>query len=330
MFDRRSKSAEFRTAVNKVYRGDPFPLAAALRVPPPSPSKREKSSSSKKKLESFQADNGTDWSAVLNAWLDACEASDAVRYEGKQCAFLLTTRPFLLLSCFLLLTLFRSQQQGRAVESYEKQAALHAAFNQTFASSVGNLLVPALLSVCKSTHRLAVAADQETGSRDSAKLQNAVTLLQESFSRSFNDRKEFRPNTPFDEDGSKKAAVLGIVNELFDIYFQLNTLRLCKNLVKPVEARKLHLQGSMGQMVTYRYYTGRLNLFEDDWAGAEANLEYALTHCHKNAVHNKRCILRYLVPVKLYLGKLPTPECTSVCHRCCYVERLHACFCWFY
>jgi hypothetical protein len=176
---------------------------------------------------------------------------------------------------------------------------------------VGNSLVPALHAVCKSTHRLANAADGESGTNDHAKLQNAVTLLQESFSRTFNDRKELVPNAPYGEDGSKKAGVLAIVNELFDIYFQLNTLRLCKNLVKPVEARRLHLQGTMGQMVTYRYYTGRLNLFEDNYSEAEANLEFALSHCHKNALHNKKCILRYLVPVKLYLGKLPSAECAS-------------------
>ena len=200
-------------------------------------------------------------------------------------------------------------EKGRAVESYESQTALHSAFNQIFASSVGNTLVPAMHSVCKSTHRSAVAADDEVDSSDHANLNKAATLLQESFSRTYNDRKEFRPDAPFDDEGSKKAAVLGIVNELFSIYFRLNTLRLCKNLVKPVEGRKLHLQGTMGQMVTYQYFRGRLNLFEDNWAAAEENLEYAFSNCHKDAIHNKRCILRYLIPVKIKRGKLPTANC---------------------
>lgn len=163
--------------------------------------------------------------------------------------------------------------------------------------------------MCKSTHRIAVSADKEAASRDNAKLNNAASLLQESYSKTFNDRKELRPDAPFDDEGSKKAGVLGIVNELFNIYFRLNTLRLCKNLAKPVEGRKLHYQGTMGQMVTYRYYTGRLNLFEDNFVEAEYNLEYALTNCHKDAIHNKRCILRYLLPVKLYRGKLPSAAC---------------------
>jgi hypothetical protein len=102
----------------------------------------------------------------------------------------------------------------------------------------------------------------------------------------------------------------------------LNTLRLCKNLLRPVETRKLHLQSTMGQMVTYRYYTGRLNLFEDQYAAAEENLEYALTHCHVNAVRNKKRILRYLVPVKLYRGRLPSAASKyfSVCDGVCMMD----------
>ena len=200
---------------------------------------------------------------------------------------------------------------GYAVKSYEAQSSLHASFNQLFGSSSGNWLVPALHAVCKSTHLLAVAADAEAANSDNAKLNNAVTLLQESFSRTFNDRKELRPEDPLnDSDGSKKVGVLYIVNELFSIYFTLNTLRLCKNLARPVELKKLHVQGKMGDLVTYRYYTGRLNLFEDQYAEAEKNLEYAFTKCHKDALHNKKLILRYLVPVKLYRGRLPSAGCT--------------------
>jgi nuclear mRNA export protein PCID2/THP1 len=179
--------------------------------------------------------------------------------------------------------------------------------------------VPSMQSVCKSTHQVAVAADEEAASRDHAKMNNAANILRESFSKSINDRKEFNPDAGFDEEGSKKAAVLSIVNELFRIYFRLNTLRLCKNLVKPVEAKKLHEDGLAGPMVTYRYFTGRLYLFEDNYAAAEENLEYAFNRCHRNAISNKRRILQYLVPVKIYRGKLPSNECKSLCIGRCIV-----------
>jgi hypothetical protein len=161
---------------------------------------------------------------------------------------------------------------------------------------------------------MAIQADSELHSSEQAKLQNAVNLLQESFSRTYNDRTPLSADvnsfaSSYDTEGSKKAGVLVIVNELFSIYFRLNTLRLCKNLVRPVETRKLHEQGRMGAMVTYRYYSGRLNLFEDQYAAAEESLEYALKNCYvKNeaGLRNKKRILRYLVPVKLYRGRLPS------------------------
>jgi nuclear mRNA export protein PCID2/THP1 len=173
-------------------------------------------------------------------------------------------------------------------------------------------LVPALVVVCKGTHHTATAADRQSSragahNQQQAKLQKAVPILQDSYSKTFNDRTEYQPGAPFDSLGSKKAGVLGIVNELFGMYFRLNILRLCKNLIRPVETRKLHESGTMSDMVTYRYYLGRLNMFEDQHGSAEASLDYALKHCHRHAIHNKKRILMYLIPVKLFRGKLPTP-----------------------
>lgn len=139
-------------------------------------------------------------------------------------------------------------------------------------------------------------------------MQTAVTLLQASYSKTLNDRVELRLNEPFSEEGSKKVGVLYIVNQLFSMYFRLNTLRLCKNLLKPVESRCIHESGTMGEMVTYRYYVGRLNMFEDQYDLAEQNFDYALRHCHHSAVGNKKRILNYLVPVKLLRGRLPTTK----------------------
>lgn len=173
-------------------------------------------------------------------------------------------------------------------------------------------MVPAMIAVCKNTHKLGLEADRQAMSESKTKqnhhtkLQKAVPILQESYSKTFNDRTEYQPGALFDTSGSKQAGVLAIVNELFGMYFRLNILRLCKNLIRPVETKKLSEKGSMAEMVTYKYYIGRLSMFEDDHARAETNLEYALEHCHKDATNNKKRILKYLVPVKLYRGKLPT------------------------
>ena len=76
-----------------------------------------------------------------------------------------------------------------------------------------------------------------------------------------------------------------------------------------MESRGIHESGTQGEMVTYRYYVGRLNMFEDQYDLAEKNFDYALRHCHRSAVANKKRILNYLVPVKLLRGRLPTSKC---------------------
>jgi len=47
-------------------------------------------------------------------------------------------------------------------------------------------------------------------------------------------------------------------------------------------------------------------MFEDKYEEAEKNLDYAFTHCHKYALRNKKRILNYLLPVKVFFGRLPT------------------------
>lgn len=65
----------------------------------------------------------------------------------------------------------------------------------------------------------------------------------------------------------KKLALLEIINTLFKVYFQLNTLRLCKTLINAV-ASKQFLEFQVfpaSQRVTYKYYTGRLNIFDEKY-----------------------------------------------------------------
>jgi nuclear mRNA export protein PCID2/THP1 len=200
--------------------------------------------------------------------------------------------------------------QGDAIDCYVAQSSFHSAVNHLLSSSPGNILVPLVHATCRSTHMVAILADKAnailTQRNDHTRLQSAVTLLQESFSKTLNDRKELVEDAPLSEDGSKKIGVLYIVNQLFQMYFELNTLRLCKNLLRPVESRNLHLVGNKGDLVTYRYYIGRLNMFEDQYDAAEENLSFAFRHCHARAVANKKRILNYLIPVKLLRGMIPS------------------------
>jgi len=73
MIDRRSKKEELRAALSS---RDPYVVASVLLVPPIADTQGNEPKRTKNE-ESLQ-DNGSDWSAVLNNWLDACEAAQAV------------------------------------------------------------------------------------------------------------------------------------------------------------------------------------------------------------------------------------------------------------
>ena len=47
-------------------------------------------------------------------------------------------------------------------------------------------------------------------------------------------------------------------------------------------------------------------MFDDNFSVAEQHLEYAFRHCKRDSSKNKTLILRYLLPVKLLMGKMPT------------------------
>ena len=102
-------------------------------------------------------------------------------------------------------TLPRSTKNDMA-RTYESQSSLHSAVNHALGSSKGNWLIPALHVVCRNTHKVAALADEyvnrSTGNRnDHARLQNAVTLLQASYSKTLNDRVELRVSGNVRVDG---------------------------------------------------------------------------------------------------------------------------------
>eukprot|EP00897_Mesotaenium_endlicherianum_P006031 jgi/Mesen1/5456/ME000273S04703 len=77
--------------------------------------------------------------------------------------------------------------------------------------------------------------------------------------------------------GVKRVGALYVACQLFKVYFK----------------------------VTYKYYTGRLDVFNDTFAAADEKLTHALSRCQRSKVGNIRRILKYLIPVKLSLGVVP-------------------------
>ncbi len=174
-----------------------------------------------------------------------------------------------------------------------------AAFIKEFRAAESAWGVPALAALVRSLRLVAADADASDAAagRKPERLNDAGGQLMKCF-----------PATYLASVREKRLATLLIVNAAFKIYFKLNTLHLCKNMIASVEARNaLSLEEyPVAQRVTYRFYTGRLAVFDENYAKADADLSFALAHCHVAASRNAALILRYLVPVKLLLGQLPT------------------------
>ena len=107
---------------------------------------------------------------------------------------------------------------------------------------------------------------------------------------------------------SKRWGMLHVVNQLFKIYFKMNNVKLCKPLIRAIEGCNIKEEYTKAQLVAYKYFVGRLEMFENDYRAAEQSLLYAFHNCYPGSRRNIRLILIYLIPVKMLLAKLPSPS----------------------
>ena len=138
-------------------------------------------------------------------------------------------------------------------------------------------------------------------------LRDVEKTLKKGFSACWTDRTGGPPGA------SKKRATLYVVSQLMKIYFKLNLLKLAQPLIRPVEASAGKALESnsvfpVGDVVSYRFFVGRLRMFEDRYEEAEAHLAYAFAHCRTTSRANKRAILEFLLPVRLRSGRFPHPK----------------------
>ncbi|KAF1318918.1 Pci domain-containing protein 2, partial [Globisporangium splendens] len=189
--------------------------------------------------------------------------------------------------------------------AYASQIASVIKFMEVFRGET-NWVMPLMHVLVLDTRLVAARADRDasakTGDDVHDSLRSAEQHLKKGFSMSANDRAPPEHN--------KKLGSLFIVNQLFKIYFKLNTIHLCRNLIRAVEGPAFpeFERFNKGDKVTYQYYVGRISMFEDQYHKAEKCLDYAWKHCHQSKLRNKRMILQFLVPVKLLLGVMPSPQ----------------------
>lgn len=109
---------------------------------------------------------------------------------------------------------------------------------------------------------------------------------------------------------SKLMGLLDVMNALFRLYFRLNNVQLCVNLLKIVNNPHSRLPPIQhfptADQLEFRFYEGRLSIYEQQIIKAEECLDFCLARCPSGSVRNKRLILEYLIPVKAARGKYPS------------------------
>ncbi|XP_071729454.1 enhanced ethylene response protein 5 [Rutidosis leptorrhynchoides] len=195
--------------------------------------------------------------------------------------------------------LFRAMQSyrvGHLVESYQAFEKSSNAFIQEFRNWESAWALEALYVVVYEIRILAERADRELASNGKTpeKLKAAGSFLMKVFG-------------VLAGKGPKRVGALYVTCQLFKVYFKLGTVHLCRSVIRSIETARIFdfEEFPVRDKVTYMYYTGRLEVLNENFPAADHKLSYALSHCDPQSTANLRMILKYLVPVKLSIGILP-------------------------
>jgi hypothetical protein len=107
----------------------------------------------------------------------------------------------------------------------------------------------------------------------------------------------------------KTRACLLVANHLFKLYFHLNNLRMIPSLLRTINSQGFPPLSSfpISQLVTHKFYVGRLELLQGNYAAATEALSFAFRRCPRAAYANKKACLLFLIPLQLLHGCLPPP-----------------------
>uniref|UniRef100_A0AC34GER8 CSN12-like protein n=1 Tax=Panagrolaimus sp. ES5 TaxID=591445 RepID=A0AC34GER8_9BILA len=84
-------------------------------------------------------------------------------------------------------------------------------------------------------------------------------------------------------------------------------MALLKPLIRAVDNLSVSFKAriTLSELITYNFYLGKKAMFDSDLRTADKALEYAFKYCPEKYLENKRRILIYWIPVKMFLGEIP-------------------------
>ena len=169
-------------------------------------------------------------------------------------------------------------------------------------------MTPVFVRILNDLREVACIADKAKPERE--RLSNpCLRDSQNSITRGFTLVKKDRK--PLSDPSTRKLTIFAVTNVLFKIYFKLNTLQLCGKLINLVETHDTMENLTLfpvSDVVTYKYYVGRLKMFEDQYEEARECLRFALQYCPRRCTRNRQLILASLVPLEMALGVMPSQK----------------------
>ncbi|CAN0901354.1 Enhanced ethylene response protein 5 [Linum grandiflorum] len=193
----------------------------------------------------------------------------------------------------------QSYRTGNLVDAYQAFEKSANAFIQEFRNWESAWALEALYVIAYEIRVLAERADRDLASNGKSpeKLKGAGSFLMKVFG-------------VLAGKGPKRVGALYVTCQLFKVYFKLGTVHLCRSVIRSIETARIFdfEEFPTRDKVTYMYYTGRLEVLNENFPAADQKLSYALTHCSLSKEANIRMILKYLIPVKLSIGIIPKKQ----------------------
>jgi nuclear mRNA export protein PCID2/THP1 len=203
---------------------------------------------------------------------------------------------------------------------------VHGAHNGLFSFMESNIDFPFLAKLlAKLAENLRIIASLADDSKLEREKLSSTCLreCQNSITRSFTLVAKDR--LPITDPYNKKSNIFSITNTLFKIYFKLNTLQLMGKIIKLIDTPSIMNNIKLFPLcdvVTYKFYLGRLALFEDRLEDARESFQFALKYTPykssdnssssssgshgRDQLHNRQLILASLVPIEMSFGIMPT------------------------
>ncbi|CAI9764671.1 unnamed protein product [Fraxinus pennsylvanica] len=169
----------------------------------------------------------------------------------------------------------------------------YSSFIQEFRNWESAWVLEALCVIAHEIRILAERADKELASigKTPEKLKGAGSFLMKVFG-------------VLAGKGPKRVGALYVTCQLFKIYFKLGTVHLCRSVIRSIETARIFdfEEFPVRDKVTYMYYTGCLEVYNENFPAADHKLSYALTLVYNEnfpaAEHKLSYALTYCSPLK--------------------------------